>query len=70
MIVGFGKEVFSVVCTIRSASPLLWGYFGLLVMCVNPQSSANLANSAEEYCGPLSEITVSGIPWRAKIAFR
>ena len=32
-------------------------YFGLLVMCVNPQSSANLANFAEEYCGRLSEIT-------------
>ena len=39
-------------------------------MCVNPQSSETLANSAEEYCGPLSEITVSGTPWRAKIAFK
>ena len=39
-------------------------------MYVNPQSSANLANSAEEYCGPLSEITVSRIPWCVKIAFR
>ena len=58
---------FLVVCSIRSASPLLWGYFGLLVMCMNPQSSVI---SAEEYCGLLSEITVSGIPWRAKIAFR
>ena len=61
---------FLVVCIIRSTFPLLWWYFGLLVMCVNPQSSANLANSAEEYCGPLSQITAFGIPWRAKTAFK
>ena len=36
--------------------------FGLLVTCVNPQSSANLVNSAEKFRGPLSKITVSGIP--------
>ena len=29
---------------------------------MNPQSSANLVNSAEKFRGPMSKITVSGIP--------
>ena len=54
------------VLTALSASPLLCGYFGLLVMCVNQNSFENCLNSAQAYCGPLSENTISGLPWDAK----
>lgn len=55
------------VFTARSASPLLCGNLGLLVICVKPYSYAKLAKSPELYCGPLSDMTISGTPWRANI---
>ena len=39
-------------------------------MCVNPQTSGNLANSAEKYCGPLLDTMVPGIAWRARSTVR
>ena len=36
-------------------------------MCSNWNSCANLANGSDEYCGPLSLITISGTPCLAKI---
>ena len=62
----FFSRLFTVL-TSRSASPLHWGYRGLLVMCSNWNSCANLANSSDEYCGPLSLIAISGTPCLAKI---
>ena len=57
------------VCTVFSATPLDCGYPGLDVMCSNPQVLANSAKSFEEYCGPLSDLTISGIPCHAKSVF-
>lgn len=36
------------------------------MQCWNPYDFAKVANSSDEYCGPLSLLTTSGIPWRAK----
>ena len=44
-------------------------YLGLLVVCVKPYSAANLQNSIEENCGPLSDTTTCGIPCLAKTDF-
>ena len=52
------------------AVPLDCGYLGLLVMCENPYWLANSANCSDEYCGLLSDITVSGIPCHENILFR
>ena len=38
-------------------------------MGINPHSLANLENVSAEYCGPLSESTTSGMPWRQKSDF-
>ena len=35
---------------------------GELVVCVKSYCSANFANSWEEYCGPLSDRIIVGIP--------
>ena len=51
-------------------STLACGYFGLLMIRLKPYSSANDLNSVAEYWGPLSNMTVSGIPWREKIDLR
>ena len=50
----FLRSAFTV-CTFLSASPLDCGCFGLLILYTNPYSFENLANSLEEYCGPLSD---------------
>ena len=39
-------------------------------MCLDPCDAANDANSCEEYCGPLSLLTTSGMPNREKIDLR
>jgi len=36
----------------------------------NPYWLANSANCSDKYCGPLSDITVSGIPCHEKILLR
>ena len=54
----FSKN-FLIVWTVRSASPLDLGY---LVTCENSHLAAKSANAALDNCGPLSDITVSGIP--------
>ena len=38
-------------------------------MCSKCQPLANLANSAEAYCESLSEMIISGIPWRRNCIF-
>lgn len=43
---------------------------GLLVTCLNSQSLANLANSAEPYWWPLSKRTTLGIPCLANTDLR
>ena len=58
------------VFTTRSIRPLLCGNLGLLVLWVNLYWLAKLANSAESNWGPLSLLTVSGIPNLAKAVFR
>ena len=49
--------------------PLDCGISGLLVVCSNSQFLAKLANAALSNGGPLSEMMLSGIPWRAKMDF-
>ena len=53
--------------TALSASPLLWVYLGLLVVWMKSYDFANLEKSQEANCGPLSEMTSRGIPWRANM---
>ena len=43
----FNKDL--TVCTVLSARPFAWAYHGLLVICVNPYSSAKVANALDEY---------------------
>ena len=38
-------------------------------MCSNSQFLAKLANAVLSNGGPLSDMTLSGIPWRAKMDF-
>ena len=57
------------VCKVRLASPLDCGYFGLLVMCSMFPSLEILTNSAEMYCAPLSDRTMSGTLCPPKIEF-
>ncbi len=45
------------VFTVRSASPFL------LVRCIKPNLSEKSKNSFDVNCGPLSDITNSGIPF-------
>ena len=62
--------VFLTVWTMRSANPLDWGYLGELVMCLNPQSAANVLNSRQSYCGPLSDSSLCGMPCSPNSCFR
>ena len=62
--------VFLTVWTMRSANPLDWGYLGELVTCLNPQSAANVLNSTQSYCGPLSDSSLCGIPCSPNSCFR
>ena len=39
-------------------------------MCWNPYELAKDMNSADEYCGPLSLLMISGMPCRAKMDFK
>ena len=55
--------------TAASAAPLLWLCPGLDVTCLKPQLGVKSLNCCDEYWGPLSLMTVSGIPWRAKWCF-
>ena len=41
---------------------MLCGNSGLLVICWKLYDDANVANSWEAYCGPLSLMMVTGIP--------
>ena len=38
-------------------------------MCSKSQALANPLNSWDDYCGPLSDIAMSGIPYLAYIGF-
>ena len=58
------------VFTADSAFPLALLLYGLLVTCVMSHDSQNLAKAWQEYCGPLSETMVSGIPCRAQWALK
>ena len=60
------SRIFFAVCTVLSANPFDCGYFGLDVMCLKSKVLANVSNFVDENCGPLSLITVEGIPCRAK----
>ena len=64
----FFKSFFTV-WTALSASPLLCGYRGELVVWVNWYSYANSLNSALANCEPLSEPTTSGMPCVAEMLF-
>ena len=46
-----------------STSPLAQGYLGELVVWRNPYLAANSWKDNALEQGPLSEITISGIPW-------
>ena len=50
------------VLTVLSAIPLDCGKCGLVVTWLNIHCCENSANSADVNCGPLSVITMSGIP--------
>ena len=65
----FGK-IFFTVCTVLSMNPFDWGYNGELVTWSNSYLALNTRNSSELYCGPLSEISLSGIPCSSKIPLR
>ena len=39
-------------------------------MCSNPYPVANCLNSLDEYWGPLSVTSLSGIPYSAKMLFK
>ena len=56
--------VFLTVWTMRSANS--WE----LVKCLNPQSAANVLNSTQSYCGPLSESSLCGMPSSPNSCFR
>ena len=49
---------------------IICGKCGLLVVCWKLYSLAKSENSCDAYCGPLSLITCSGIPYLAKIDLR
>ena len=57
------------VLTADSAWPFACWWPGLLVLCSEPLSLPNWVNSEEVNCGPLSEITTSGVPFLAKWLF-
>ena len=63
---------FFAVFTADSTFPFALLFPGLLVLCSKSHSLANLANSDEVNCGPLSLIRRSGQPYRAKwfLSFR
>lgn len=44
--------------------------FGLLVTWVNRYSLAKVLNSEPLYCGPLSDMTGSGVPWQLNTSMR
>lgn len=58
------------VCTPLSAVPFDCAWWGLVVLSKNSHSLAKAWNSRELNCGPLSEITVSGIPCLANCDLR
>ena len=58
---------FFTVWTALSAIPFACGYSGLLVTWRMLLLATKSANSFEANCGPLSVISSSGIPCRAKI---
>ena len=47
-------NVFFTLCIVLSASPLLWGYSGLDLVCLKLYILANSWNSLYVYCDPLS----------------
>ena len=55
--------------TADSTLPLAWLLYGLIVRCSKSHVLEKVANSSDEYCGPLSETNCSGIPYRAKCFF-
>jgi len=63
---------FFAVFTADSTFPFALLLPGLLVLCLKSHSLANLVNSDEVNCGPLSLIRGSGQPYRAKwfLSFR
>ena len=61
------RKIFFAVWTARSASPLDWGKWGLLVVWVNPYTEAKVGNYSEQNWIPLSVTSSSGIPHRAKM---
>ena len=65
----FVKSFFTV-CTVLSMNPFDLGYSGELVTWSNPYLALKTRISSELYCGPLSEISLSGIPCSSKISLR
>lgn len=57
------------VLTADFAFPLLCEYPGEDVLCSNSHFWLNFLKSCDEYCGPLSEKSTSGIPW-SKVCFQ
>ena len=55
--------------TARSVMPLNFGHFGLDEICVNSHLAAKLAEALLEYCSPLSDTAVLGIPCLENIDF-
>ena len=55
--------------TVRSTCLLLRENKGLLVMCLMPYVCAKCVNSSASNSGPLSLLSVSGIPNLEKVAF-
>ena len=51
------------VCTIRSAAPLLAGWYGATLMCLTPFFLRKTSNSSLLNCGPLSLTICTGIPY-------
>ena len=66
----FFRNQFVTVLTARSASSLDRGYLGGLAICTNPYLKTNCLNISAAYCGPLSDITTSGMPWCANNYFK
>ena len=60
---------FFTVLTVRSTCPLLCGNKELLVICSNPYTCAKCLNCSDVNCGPLSLLTISGIPNLEKVSF-
>ena len=57
------------VWTAFSTRPFACGFSGLVMVCLNSHDFANDSYSFEEYWGPLSLITLEGIPCRANADF-